>query len=72
MDKRARARLPQNAEEANAWAVQREQWAAEARDRDMLGSALEFELTAMLLRWFSGSKVFVEIIGDGHDGPEAR
>lgn len=50
--------LPQNAEEAIAWAELREEWARSAHDLDMTGSAREFELTALLLRaWAKGGTV---------------
>ncbi len=34
-------------------AVEREEWAKAARERDQLGSAREFELTALLLRFYA-------------------
>jgi hypothetical protein len=47
------AELPKDADEAIALAVEREEWAAAARDRDQPGSAREFELAAKLLRFYA-------------------
>lgn len=45
-----KAELPFNDTVAIHMAIEREEWAAEARKRDQYGSAREFELTALLLR----------------------
>ena len=47
------AELPKTVREAEELAAEREQWAKEARDMDLPGSAREFELTAKLLRHFA-------------------
>jgi hypothetical protein len=39
-------------DEALNMAIEREDWAKRARDRDQPGSAKEFELTALLLRFY--------------------
>jgi hypothetical protein len=39
--------------EALVMAAEREDWARDARHRDRPGSAREFELTALLLRYYS-------------------
>jgi hypothetical protein len=41
-------------EHAIIMAGEREAWAAQARERDQPGSAREFELTALLLRFYAG------------------
>ena len=40
--------------DALTMATEREAWAAQARERDQPGSAREFELTALLLRFYAG------------------
>ena len=42
--------LPLIREVAMAMAVEREEWAVQARERDLYGSAREYDLTAQLLR----------------------
>jgi hypothetical protein len=58
------AKLPETAEEAIALAVEREEWAAAARDKDQPGSAREFELTAKLLRAYSAQIILAQTIAD--------
>lgn len=41
-------------QDALAMAGEREGWAVAARERDQPGSAREFELTALLLRFYAG------------------
>jgi len=45
--------LPNSRDDAEYMATEREEWARQARDRDQFGSAKEFELTALLLRFYS-------------------
>lgn len=42
--------LPATTAELNALAIERELWAKGAREQDLLGTAREFELTALALR----------------------
>jgi hypothetical protein len=42
-------------DDAVAMAIEREEWARMAMEKDQPGSAREFELTALLLRWFANS-----------------
>jgi hypothetical protein len=42
-------------EEALGMAREREEWAKDARERDLTGTAHEYELTALLLRFYAGS-----------------
>jgi hypothetical protein len=46
--------LPTRAD-ALTMATEREEWAKAARERDQPGSAREFELTALLLRFYAGT-----------------
>jgi len=48
-------KLPSSADEADSMAEEREEWAAQARDRDQIGSAKEFGLTALLLRFVAAT-----------------
>ena len=52
-DKYEPAALPTR-EDALVMAGEREAWAKAARERDEPGSAREFELTALLLRFYAG------------------
>ena len=52
-DKYEPATLPTR-EDALIMAGEREAWAKAARERDQPGSAREFELTALLLRFYTG------------------
>jgi hypothetical protein len=36
-------------------AAEREEWARDARERDLIGTAQEYELSALLLRFYAGS-----------------
>lgn len=47
------AALPATAKEAIDLAEEREQWACMARNQDKPGSAREWELTALLLRFYA-------------------
>jgi hypothetical protein len=52
--KYAKATMP-TPSEALAMAATREEWARDARERDLTGTAHEYELTALLLRFYAGS-----------------
>lgn len=52
IDKYTPATLPTR-DEALRMAFERKAWAKTARDQDMSGSAYEFELTALLLRFYA-------------------
>ena len=52
--KYAKATMP-TPEEALSMAATREEWARDARERDLTGTAHEYELTALLLRFYAGS-----------------
>jgi len=52
--KYTKATMPTPAE-ALAMAATREEWARDARERDLAGTAHEYELTALLLRFYAGS-----------------
>jgi hypothetical protein len=47
------AKLPKDISEAIEWAEQREENARACREKDMNGSAREFELVALLLRYWA-------------------
>ena len=47
------ATMPESKDEALRLAEEREKWAQTARENDLPGSAKEFELTALLLRYFA-------------------
>lgn len=49
------AALPASIAEALSMAEQRETWAKDARDRDLTGTAREYELTALLLRFYAAA-----------------
>jgi hypothetical protein len=42
-------------QDALIMAAEREEWAQQARERDQPGSAREWELAALLLRYYAGS-----------------
>jgi hypothetical protein len=52
--KYAKATMP-TPEEALGMARERDEWAREARERDLTGTAHEYELTALLLRFYAGA-----------------
>lgn len=53
MNKYRKGNLPGTPEEALEMAADRDLWAKEARDRDQYGTAIEWEITASLLRFFA-------------------
>lgn len=63
-----KAELPLNDTVAIHMAIEREEWAKEARARDQYGSAREFELTALLLRdWAARQRFASENRGNEND-----
>ena len=53
MTKYDETKLPSTPDAALAMAADREEWARDARSRDLYGTAAEYELSALLLRFYA-------------------